>query len=240
LRGKSVALATGKHNMRGWPRSRGALTAFKIQFEPASAARQLLAGAVQLTGYRGGYAGACFVENGAVSLCWLADPALMKETEGNWRRQLQWIAGQTPLFGDLVSGARFLADEPVAISSIPFGYMRKDAIADSVYPVGDQLAVIPSFTGDGTSLALASGLRAARAVLAGDGAGAYQRAQIARLGSQFRCAGLAHLAFKSAPLRALSVGALAVAPRLAAMIAELTRTRGVDDLMMRAPGPARS
>lgn len=240
LRAKSIALATGKHNMRGWPRSRGALTAFKIQFEPASAARQLLAGVVQLTGYRGGYAGACIVEGGVVSLCWLADPALMRETDGNWRRQLTWIAGQSPHFGDLISGAHFLADDPAAISAIPFGYMRKDVIADSVYPVGDQLAVIPSYTGDGTSLALASGLRAARAVLAGEKAGAYQRAQLARLGSQFRCAGLAHLAFKSSSMRALSVGALTFAPRLAAIIAELTRTRGVDDLVTRAASPARS
>ena len=44
--------------------------------------------------------------------------------------------------------------EPVAISAIPFGYLRRDAIGDRVYPVGDQPAVIASYTGDGTSLAL--------------------------------------------------------------------------------------
>jgi flavin-dependent dehydrogenase len=240
LRAKRIALATGKHNMRGCPRSRGALTAFKIQLDPAPAAKSLLAGVVQLVGYRGGYAGACMVENGVVSICWLADRDLMKETDGGWRRQLEWITGQSPLFGDLISGARFLADEPAAISAIPFGYMRRDAIADRVYPVGDQLAVIPSFTGDGTSLALASGLRAARAVLAGEGAGAYQRDHLARISSQFRWAGLAHLAFKSAPMRALSVGALSVVPHVASLTAELTRTRGVDDLIGRVPIPVRS
>ncbi len=240
LQAKCVALATGKHNVRGLPRDRGSLTAFKIQFEPSRAARDLLAGVVQLTGYRGGYAGACTVEGGAVAIAWLADRALMKETDGSWRQQLDWIAAQSPHFGDLISGARFLAEEPVAISAIPFGYMRREAIGDRVYPVGDQLAVIPSYTGDGTSLALSSGLRAARAVLAGERAGAYQRGELRRLGPQFRWAGAAHLAFKSRPMRAISVEALTIVPHLASMIAELTRTRGVDDLISRAPMPAQS
>lgn len=240
LGAKRVALATGKHNMRGWPRSRGTLSAFKIQLDPTPPARRLLAGVVQLVGYRGGYAGACTVEDGAVAVCWLADRVLMKETEGSWRRQLAWIGGEAPLFGDLVSGARFLAPEPVAISAIPFGYLRRELIADSVYPVGDQLAVIPSYTGDGTSLALSSGLRAARAVLAGEGAGAYQRAQLRRVASQFRWAGLAHLAFKSRAMREISVGALGVAPRLVAAIAELTRTRGVEELILPPLDPMRS
>jgi flavin-dependent dehydrogenase len=239
LRARSVALATGKHNVRGLARDHGSLSAFKIQIEPASAAKHLLGGVVQLVGYRGGYAGACTVENGAVSICWLADRALMKETEGGWQRQLAWIADQSPLFGDLISGARFLADEPVAISGIPFGYMRREAIGDLVYPVGDQLAVIPSYTGDGTSLALSSGLRAARAVLDGKTAGAYQRDELHRLGAQFRWARAAYLAFKSSAMRTASVGALAIAPRIASTIVDLTRTRGVDDLIARAPLSAR-
>ena len=55
--------------------------------------------------------------------------------------------------------------EPVAISAIPFGYLRRDAIGDRVYA-----------------------------------------------------------------MRTFSVGALNAAPRLMSMIAELTRTRGVDEL----------
>ena len=195
---------------------------------------------MQLVGYRGGYAGACNVEDGAVSVCWLADRDLMKETDGEWRRQLAWIGNQSPNFGDLLSGAQFLAGEPVAISAIPFGYMRGEPIADNVYPVGDQLAVIPSYTGDGTSLALSSGLRAARAVLAGEPAGAYQRAQLRRLGSQFRWAGLAHLAFKSRAMREIGVWALGVAPRLVSTIAELTRVRGVEELTMPPLDPLQS
>ena len=66
----------------------------------------------------------------------------------------------------MLQGARFLSDRPAAITAIPYGYMRYSAIASNVFALGDQLCVIPSFTGDGTSLALSSGVEAAQAVLA--------------------------------------------------------------------------
>jgi hypothetical protein len=204
LEARVAALATGKHNFRGWPRRRGRLTAFKIVIDPTPAARPILDGVVQLVGYRGGYAGACLIEDGAASVCWLADPRLMHETGGDWRRQLAMISGSSPHLGDLISGAKHHSSEPVAISAIPFGYMRRDAIAENVYAVGDQLAVIPSFTGDGTSLALASGVSAARAMIADEPS--------------------------TAAAREASVAALKIAPHLATLMARLTRTRGFDEL----------
>jgi flavin-dependent dehydrogenase len=230
LQARVAALATGKHNVRGWPRRRRRLTAFKIVIEPTAAARSILDGIVQLTGYRGGYAGACLIENGAVSICWLADAPLMDETGGDWRRQLAMISDRSPLFGDLIAGGKHLLPEPVAISEIPFGYMRRDAIAENVYAVGDQLAVIPSFTGDGMSLALTSGRRAARAVIAGEAASAFQCDHLRRIGSQFRWAAMANLAFSTAAARDVSVAALKIAPHLATIIAHLTRTRGFEEL----------
>jgi hypothetical protein len=224
LTARPLALATGKHNLRGWPRAHGALAAFKIGLDPAPAAKALLSGVLQLVGYRGGYAGACVIETGAISLCWLADRAFTRETGGNWRRQLSALSAQSPHFGDLLTGGRFVADEAISVAAIPFGYMRRKVIADNVFPVGDQLAVIPSFTGDGTSLALASGIAVARAVLAGKSAGTYQRAMLAGLGAQFRWARAIHLTFTSQPMRALSVCAVNALPRLAAAVVELTRT----------------
>jgi flavin-dependent dehydrogenase len=237
LKAKSVALATGKHNLRGWPRAHGAMTAFKIQMSLAPAARALLSDVVQLVGYRGGYIGACNVEDGVVTICWLADRDLMTETAGDWSRQLAHVARQSAYFGDLMGGARFLAKEPTAVSAIPFGYTRKSVIGRNIFPVGDQLAVIPSLAGDGTSLALASGLRAARAVLAGESAGAYQAASLAQMRAQFGWARAVHVGWKSGFMRALSVGALHAVPRLAAAVAELTRARGIDGLISADPRP---
>ena len=55
----AAILATGKHNVRGLPRRASRLTAFKMVFEPTSAAMQRSTGVVQLASYRGGYIGSC-------------------------------------------------------------------------------------------------------------------------------------------------------------------------------------
>ena len=57
--------------------------------------------------------------------------------------------------------------------------------------------MIPSFTGDGMSIALLSGIAAAQAVLAGDSAEHFQRRMIARLAPQFRWASLVNMLFET-------------------------------------------
>jgi flavin-dependent dehydrogenase len=116
------------------------------------------------------------------------------------------------------------------VSAIPYGYTRRTAIAPNVYGIGDQLCVIPSFTGDGTSLALSSGLAAAHAVLSGTPAQDFHTAYLAGTRAQLRWARVVDATFKSAPSRRLSVAATAAVPSLARLAANLTRLRGVDVL----------
>jgi menaquinone-9 beta-reductase len=220
-----AALATGKHNLRGWPRAPASVTAYKIQFGPTPAAARSLKDIVQLVGYRGGYIGACEVENGAVTICWLIDAAAMREIGADWTAQLAHISRGSSALGDLLNGARYLSARPAAISGIPFGYRRRAAIAPNVYAIGDQLCVIPSFTGDGTSLALSSGAGAAHARLAGQTAGEFQKAFLDHVRTQFFCAGAVDTLFKSAALRALSVQAIAAMPVLAQIATSLTRVK---------------
>ena len=141
----------------------------------------------------------------------------------DWKAQLAPFTSQSSLLGDLLQGARAASPRLAAISSLPFGYVRRIAVADGVFPVGDQLAVIPAFTGDGTSLALASGIGAARAVLAGETAAAFQRKFIAGLKWQFHCARTVSLAFRTAPARRLSVATVGIFPSIIAMVARATR-----------------
>lgn len=237
LRGRSAALATGKHNLRGFPRGPGSSTAYKIQLSLAPAVARDLRDVVQLASYRGGYIGACSVEEGSATICWLMDRSAMREVGPDWRTHLAWIARQSANAGDLLSGARFVSERPAAVSAIPYGYMRTAAIAPDIFALGDQLCVIPSFTGDGTSLALSSGVAAAQAVLAGRSAGEFQRSFLQRVRRQFFWAKAVEATFKSAPLRALGVGAVAALPSLAGLAASLTRLKGVDELIG-APGLA--
>jgi flavin-dependent dehydrogenase len=220
-----VALASGKHNVRGLPRHQGGMTAYKISLAPSRAAASDLDGVVQLVGYRGGYLGACLIENGNASICWVMDGAAMRAAGADWRGQLDHLARRSQAIADLVSGARFLTDRPAAIAGIPYGFKRHAGIAPNVFAVGDQLAVIPSFTGDGTSLALASGIGAARAVLRGQPAGAFQGAFLADVRGQFFWAQAVDAVFKTALTRRIGVGAAAMLPSLVRGIASLTRLR---------------
>lgn len=230
LTARSAALATGKHNLRGLPRLRGAMTAYKISLSPAAAAARALGGVVQLVSYRGGYIGACRIENGNATLCWLMDRDAMRAVGPDWRMQLDHLSKQSSAIGDLIAGAHFLSVAPAAVSNIPYGYTRRSAVAPNVYALGDQLCVIPSFTGDGTSLALLSGVTAAHAILEGIPAQRFQSAFLARRRAQLMWASAADATFKWSPARALSVAATAALPSLARLVANLTRVRGVAEL----------
>lgn len=164
-------------------------------------------------------------------ICWLLDASAVQKIGADWKTQLTWIEKQSQSVGDLLQGARFLSDRPAAITAIPYGYMRYSAVASNVFPLGDQLCVIPSFTGDGTSLALSSGVAAAQAVIAGRTAEAFQRSFVHRVRGQFFWARAVEAAFKSAPLRALSIGAVGAMPKLAGLAVNLTRVKDVADII---------
>ncbi|HUD84805.1 MAG TPA: hypothetical protein VMR17_00075, partial [Xanthobacteraceae bacterium] len=105
--------------------------------------------------------------------------------------------------------------------------MRRDVIADAVYPLGDQLVVIPSYTGDGTSIALHTGSVAARAVLDGRSAGEFQANAIAKLKPQIAWAKVANVAFVNATAQRLTGAVARVAPWAVPSIARfvVNRTR---------------
>jgi flavin-dependent dehydrogenase len=61
----------------------------------------------------------------------------------------------------------------VTVATIPYGYVCRRA--DGLWRLGDQAAVIPSFSGDGMSIALHSAELAAATYLAGQPPALYQR-----------------------------------------------------------------
>ena len=220
---QAAALATGKHNLRGYSRPSGKMTAFKMTFELTPAANAMLSGRVQLFGFEGGYIGASLIENGAATLCWVADPGFMRRTNGRWHAQLDELAKASAYMGDLLSGAKPLFERPATTAAIPYGFRRRDTLGANVFPVGDQLSVIPSFTGDGTSIALSSGAEAARTFLRGETAESFQHAFLRRLAPQFRWANAIDIAFKSGVSRFIGVAAIGLFPALATQLTRLTR-----------------
>jgi menaquinone-9 beta-reductase len=178
-----VVLATGKHDLRDHRRSKGTMVAFKLQFVGASAAAKLR-NVVHMTVFPGGYVGACLVEDGVLTICWVLEQKLLTRIGSGWQAQARHLSLQSDLLGDLLSDAHALWANPVAVAGIPYGFLRRRVISQSIYPIGDQLAVIPSNAGNGMSIALHSGIAAAQAILNETPAGDFQRAIVSTLRPQ--------------------------------------------------------
>jgi menaquinone-9 beta-reductase len=189
--GTAAFLATGKHDLRGWARPAGRqpdLIGFKMHLTLSPAQAAQLTGHVELTLFRGGYAGLEPVEGGLANLCLLVRRSRYAALGQQWDALLEAMCADSALLAARLDGARPSWDRPLAISSIPYGYVRQTA--DGLWRLGDQAAVIPSFAGDGMSIALHSARLAARYYLDGASVGAYQRRMARDVGTAVRCATL--------------------------------------------------
>lgn len=170
-RADRLVLATGKHDLRGHARPhkgpRNGLVGRKWRLRLTAAQSAALAGATELHALPGGYAGLQLVEDAEANLC-LLTPAAGALT-------LEALGSAAPALGRRLAGAAPLADRPLAIAAIPYGFVAADS-ADGLYRVGDQAAVIDSFTGDGMAIALATGFAMAAAIDRGEEAGCAQAA----------------------------------------------------------------
>lgn len=229
--GTAAALATGKHNMRQYPRWPNDMVGFKLQLHVTPDALRSLDDVVQLVMFDGGYIGACIVEDELVTLCWVMHRSLLQHIGADWSSQAAYFSQQSEILSELLHGASPQWEKPTAVAAIPYGYLRRALIAPTVFPLGDQLAVIPSFTGDGISIALYSGIAAAQAVLAGESAAQFLDRMLKTLRPQFRWAGLVNLLFENTMLHGFSVGLAAAAPRLVTWIAQSTRIGDFDEVL---------
>jgi flavin-dependent dehydrogenase len=176
LRASTVFLATGKHDLRGFPRApakQSDLVGFKMLWQLAPVQLRSLRNCMELYLFSGGYGGLSLIEDDIANLCLVVRRAALRSS-GGWPQLLALISGGNRHLRQLLSGATPLWQRPLAISSIPYGYLvRKSA---GLWCVGDQAAVIPSFTGDGISIALHSAALAAQMFIEGSSAADYNRA----------------------------------------------------------------
>jgi menaquinone-9 beta-reductase len=218
FRAASVVLATGKHDLRGCMRPHGSMTSFKLHLRVSTANAAMLRNLVHLTIFPGGYAGACLVERETVAICWVMERELLKKTGAAWQAQTRYLSVQSDFYGKVLAHAQPLWEKPVAVSAMPYGFVRKRAISQSIYPIGDQLAVIPSYTGDGISIALHTGIAAARAILNGTSASEFQHAATAGLRRQMIWAKAGNLALSTSAGHRLSAAMARTLPSAAARI----------------------
>jgi len=177
----SVFLANGKHDLRGWeraPTDQGDLVAFKLHWQLDPTQTERLRAFIELFLFPRGYGGLSLVERDVANLCLVVRKAELRRI-GGWQELLASVLDDNRHLKQSLQGAKALWDRPLAISSIPYGHLAAQPFG--LWCVGDQAAVIPSFTGDGMSIALHSAALATEMYMAGESAEQYNHRLHAQL-----------------------------------------------------------
>jgi hypothetical protein len=137
--------------------------------------RQALAGCVELFLFEGGYAGLELVEDGIANLCLILSQAVVAGLDSGWPALRDFLTRSTTRLGGWLDEASPLWAKPIAVVCPAGGYFRRplETENDAVYHVGDRLAHIPPFTGDGLAIALSSAALAVEHIRRGGSSTAY-------------------------------------------------------------------
>jgi flavin-dependent dehydrogenase len=228
LAAAAAVLATGKHELRGHrrPGPAGELIGLKLHLRLSPDQSRALCRHVELVLFPGGYAGLQPIELGLANLCLLVAKERYAAAGRDWRV----LAASVPHLRRRLDGAVPCWERPLAVYRVPYGYLhRADGQGDggepAIYRVGDQLAVIPSFTGDGMAMALHGAGLAAAAILAGRPAEAFHREAARLFRPSLRVAGLVASAGGLSWLQGPLTAACRLAPGLMTAMARHTRIR---------------
>ena len=178
--------------------------------------------ASELMLYPGGYGGIQPVEGGIANFCCVVQQKYLPSAGDRWEGFLAKMQRDCPHLAMRLAGAEPLLAKPIAITHIPYGYIRRTT-EDGLYCVGDQAAVIPSFTGDGISIALHTARCAVAACLAAEPAPLFQAKLRSALLPQMRLAEFAADGLNNAFARAVLPFCLRVWPGVMRVTARLTR-----------------
>jgi len=219
---RDAFLATGKHDLRGWKRPPGRqddLIAFKLHCR-----------------LNAGYAGLELVENGVANLCLVVRRREFARLDHRWDALVGKLRSDSPPLDRRLCGSDACWERPLAVASIPYGHLhnghaRNDNVhndhvhnrGNGPWRLGDQAAVIPSFAGDGISIALHSARLAADHYLAGKASAEFQ-SQLARdVRGQVRWATYLSQLLVRAPGQFVATALARTAPALIGQIARRTR-----------------
>jgi flavin-dependent dehydrogenase len=217
-------LATGKHDLRGYgrPKDKHQWVAFKMYYRLSRSQTAELQKASELTLYAGGYGGIQPVEDGLANFCCVIKRSYFARAGLRWESLIAKMQEDCPHLAMRLQGAEPQLDRPIAITHIPYGYLRRTT-EEGLYCIGDQAAVIPSFTGDGISIALHTARRAASAYLAAESAPVFQAELRSAMLPQMLLAEAAANGLNNPVARAILPFCLRVWPGAMRVTARLTR-----------------
>lgn len=178
LHANTVFLASGKHDLRNWRREqpRQDLVGLKMHLRLNAAQQEQLRDSVEVHLFDEGYAGLEPVEDGKANLCFLISKDIFKAFGKNWPGLLSWLRESSSHMKARLAGCVSLWPRPLAVYGTPYGYLHRPISSQpSLFRLGDQMAVIPSFAGDGIAIALHSGFLAAEVHVSGGDSMLYHR-----------------------------------------------------------------
>jgi menaquinone-9 beta-reductase len=224
LSGANAFLATGKHDLKGWKRPQGVqgdLVAFKMHYRLRPAQVAALRSNVELYLYPGGYAGLELVEDGIANLCLVIRMRHLAMLNHSWESLISALRSDFLPLQQRLAGSDPCWNRPIAISSIPYGYVKR--LAHGPWHLGDQAAVIPSFSGDGISIALHSARLAAEYYLAGKSTSQFHGRLARDIAEQVRRATLISRVLVHPSGQAIAIALARIFPDLLRVVARQTR-----------------
>ena len=222
---RHLVLATGKLGLRGVDDPRdGSLVGLKMHLRPSPEVRRALEGRVELFFLDGSYIGLELIEDGIANLCFVLPRATVIRLGPGWPALRGHLASALPSLAERLAGAEPLWDKPLAVVCPTGGHLHREQ-RTAVYRVGDRLAHIPPFTGDGLAIALASAALAVEHIRLGRQPDAYLAAARQLTAFPIRLASIISGLARSSGGRNLMLGAAVCVPGLIGTIVRRTRLR---------------
>lgn len=227
LTSDTLFLASGKHDVRGAARPADArgedpVLGLRVRLPTTPGLTRLVGDAIELHLFDRGYVGIVLQEDGSANVCMAVHRSKL-HSAGSPAALLDQLARDHPRLGERLASrdGRMPID---AIANVPYGW-RARATSDAVFRLGDQAGVIPSLAGEGMGIAIASGIRAGHAYIAGGAAAAprFQRDLAAATARPIRLAGLVRDAAERPWLSAALLPLVGAVPGLIDIIARATR-----------------
>ncbi len=229
---RTLVLATGKHSAGKLHERRAApgppLLGWKMSFDRLGP--QLLRAleeTLALFFFAGGYGGIARVADDLATVSLLVQPALLQRHRQGPLALLDALADGAPLLAQVLAQAAPRWNRPKTIANLPYGHC--DASAEpGLFVVGDQFAMLPSFTGTGMSFAMATGALAARHILRSPPATApllYAQEARTMADQVLRNAMPLHRLLQRPAFARAAMTALALVPWLMPAVARRTRVR---------------
>ncbi|MCA6111606.1 NAD(P)/FAD-dependent oxidoreductase [Bradyrhizobium cenepequi] len=221
--GRHIVLATGKLGLRGVDDSRdGSLVGLKMHLRLSPVARRVIEGQVELFFLDDSYIGLELIEDGIANLCLVLPCATVAWLGPGWPALHVYLASVLPSLRERLAGAEPLWDKPLAVVCPAGGHLHRER-GLAIYRVGDQLAHIPPFTGDGLAIALASAALAVDHIRLGRPPDVYLAAARRLTAVPIRLASIISGLARSSGGRNLMLAAAACAPGLIGTIIRRTR-----------------